>query len=114
MWTPPPISDTTRQILMWSSGAAFLSLLFQGSELNWKVAVTAIFSGMFCAYLGTDIIAHLFKLDAGYYGLIGSFIGFGAMTFLAGLANLLRKWRDDPLGFIESFVPWLRSKNRRD
>lgn len=106
----PIISEAQREILVAAAGGSILSLLFLGEPFTWKVAGTAIISGLFAGYYGVELVAGAFHLGPGYYGALGAAFGFGSMTALGGIAKLLRQWREDPSGFIARFIPWFRKK----
>lgn len=107
----PLISDSQRGILIAAAGGSILSLLFMGEPFSWRTASTAIGSGLFAAYYGVELVAQMFHMGPGSYGALGAAFGFGSMTALGGLFKLLRKWRDDPDGFVRSWLPFFR---RRD
>ncbi len=107
----PLISDDQRGILIAAAGGSILSLLFMSEPFTWRTAATSIVSGLFVAYYGVELVAQTFHLGAGSYGALGAAFGFGSMTALGGLIRLLRKWRDDPDGFLRSWLPFMR---RRD
>lgn len=104
----PVISAVQRDILIAAAGGSILSLLFMGETFTWKAAATAIVSGLFVAYYGVELVAGAFHLGPGYYGALGAGFGLGSMTILGGVFKLLRSWRDDPGGFIQRFIPFLR------
>lgn len=104
----PVISAVQRDILIAAAGGSIMSLLFLGETFTWKAAATAIVSGLFAAYYGVELVAGAFNLGPGYYGALGAGFGLGSMTILGGVFKLLRSWRDDPSGFIQRFIPFLR------
>lgn len=106
----PLITETQREILVAAAGGSVLSLLFLGEPFTWRVAATAIVSGLFAGYYGVELVAHAFNLGPGYFGALGAAFGFASMTFLGGCAKLLRQWREDPSGFIARFIPFFRGK----
>ncbi len=110
----PFLSAVQRDILIAAAGGSLLSLLFLGEKFTWKIAATAIFSGMFCSYYTVELIATSLKLDAGWCGALGAGMGFAAMTILGGIFKLLRLWRDDPtsvLARVVDYIPFLRKRN---
>ncbi len=107
----PLLTDAQREILIAAAGGSILQLLFLGETFSWKVASTAVFSGIFTAYYSVELIAGYFKLGPGYMGALGAAVGLGAMTVIGGVFKLLKSWRDDPAAFIQrfaSYVPFLR------
>jgi hypothetical protein len=104
----PLLSEPQREIMVAAAGGSVLSLLFLGEPFTWRVAATAIISGLFAGYYGVELVAGAFHLAAGYYGALGAAFGFGSMTTLGGFAKLLRQWREDPSGFLARFIPFLR------
>lgn len=106
----PLISQAHRDILIAAAGGAVLSLLFMGETFSWKAVATAILSGLFASYYGVELVAGALNLGPGCYGALGAAFGLGTMTVLGGVFRLLRMWRDDPAGFIQRFVPFLRGK----
>lgn len=104
----PLLSEAQREILIAAAGGSILSLLFMGEVFSWKVAATAVLSGIFAAYYSVEIIAGYFHLGPGYLGALGAAVGLGAMTVLGGVFKLLKAWRDNPTGFIQNFIPFFR------
>ncbi len=106
----PIITEAQREILVAAAGGSILSLLFLGEPFTWRVAATAILSGLFAGYYGVELIASTFHLGPGYYGALGAAFGFASMTALGGVAKLLRQWREDPSAFIARFIPFIRKR----
>ena len=104
----PLISPVQREILIAAAGGSILSLFFAGETFTWKAGATAVLSGLFAAFYGVELVAGALHLGAGYYGALGAAFGLGTMTVLGGFFKLLRMWRDDPAGFIQRFVPFLK------
>lgn len=104
----PLISAAQREILIAAAGGSVLSLLFAGEAFTWKLAATAILSGLFSAFYGVELVASAFNLGPGYYGALGAGFGLVTMTALGGIFKLLRMWRDDPAGFIQRFIPFFK------
>jgi len=103
----PFITQAQRDILVAAAGGSVLSLLFLGETFTWKIAVTALLSGLFAAYYGVEIVADMLHLGAGYLGALGAAFGLGTMTVMGGFFKLMRSWRDDPGGFIKKFIPFI-------
>ena len=104
----PFLTPEQRDILIAAAGGSVLSLLFLGESFTWKVAATALLSGLFAAYYGVELVASALHLGPGYLGALGAAFGLGTMTVLGGFFKLLRMWRDDPAGFLQRFVPFFR------
>lgn len=104
----PILSEAQREILIAAAGGSVMSLLFLGETFTWKLAATALGSGIFAAYYGVELLAGYFHLGAGYYGALGAAFGLGAMTVFGGMFKLLRAWRDDPSGFVQSWIPFFK------
>lgn len=106
----PFLSPDQRDILIAAAGGSVLSLLFLGETFSWKVAATALISGLFAAYYGVELVAGALHLGPGYLGALGAGFGLGTMTVMGGFFKLLRSWRDDPAGFIQRFIPYFGKK----
>jgi len=108
----PFLSGAQREILVAAAGGSILSLLFVGEAFSWRMALTALLSGMFSAYYGVQLVADMMSLSPGYLGALGAAFGLGTMTVLGGFFTLMRSWRDDPAAFIARFIPYFRKDGK--
>lgn len=100
-------------ILIGAAAGGFISLLFLGEKITWKMAVGTLSAALATSYYGVRYAESLLHFDTGMHGLLGFVFGLLAFSAMSGLFKLLRQWREAPgevLAYLAQYIPFLKRK----